>query len=149
MPTEVLLMADVPDLGAQGDIVKAADGYARNYLLPRKLAEAVTPAARARLAKLRERQEADRGAVLAQAQALAGRLATISCTIPVKTGEDEKLYGSVTASDIAQAAAEQGVELDRHKIELVSPIKELGVFEVPVKLHPEVEANLKVWIVEE
>ena len=149
MATEVLLMADVPDLGAQGEIVKVADGYARNYLVPRELAEAVTPAARARLAKLRERQEAAGGAELAQAQALAGRLATISCTIPVKTGEDEKLYGSVTASDVAQAAADQGVNIDRHKIELEAPIKELGVFDVPVKLHPEVEATVKVWVVEE
>lgn len=149
MATEVLLMSDVPDLGSEGTVVTVADGYARNYLIPKKLAALVTKAAHTRLAKLREQREQVRRDELAAARALAVKLAGCSCTIAVKTGEDEKLYGSVSNSDIARALEKQGVEIDRHKIELKDPLKELGVFDVTVKLHPEVDASVKVWIVEE
>jgi large subunit ribosomal protein L9 len=149
MSVEVLLMDDVQDLGLQGQVVAVSDGYARNYLIPGKLAEPVSAAARARLAKLREKQAQRRQALLEEAQELAGRLAGVACTIPVKVGETEKLYGSVTTGDIARVVGEQGIVLDRHAIVLEEPIKELGVFDVPVKLHPEVTASLKVWVVEE
>jgi large subunit ribosomal protein L9 len=149
MATEVLLMADVPDLGAEGSVVNVADGYARNYLFPKKLAAPVTKGAHARLAVLRENREKARSEELAAARELAGRLSGCSCTIAVKTGTDEKMYGSVSNADIAQALEKQGMVIDRHKIELDAPLKELGVFDVRVKLRADVNATVKVWIVEE
>ncbi len=149
MATEVLLMDDVNDLGTAGDVVRVADGYARNFLIPQKLAEPVTKAARARLAKLQEAREARRAAERNAAAEVANRLAAVRCTIAVKTGEDGKLYGSVTASDIAEAVLAEGVEIDKHSIALEGAIKELGVFDVTVKLHPDVQTGLKVWVVEE
>lgn len=149
MATEVLLMSDVANLGAEGDVVQVADGYARNYLLPKSLAAPVNEATRRRLEKLRKEREAELKARLQGALEAAKRLENVSCTIPVKTGEDEKLYGSVGVEDIAEALQKQGVELDKHLLQLEKPIKELGVFDIPVKLHPDVDVAVKVWIVEE
>jgi large subunit ribosomal protein L9 len=149
MGTEVLLMSDVESLGAAGDVVTVSDGYARNYLLPRKLAAPVTAAARAKLAKLQQERAAIRKAELDEARKLAARLAAVSCTVTAKTGEEGKLYGSVTTADIAATLAAQGIEIDRHKIVLEAPLKDLGVFDVKVKVHTDVEATVKVWIVEE
>jgi len=149
MASEVLLMADVAGLGSEGQVVKVADGYARNCLFPRHLAAPVTEATRRRLAKLQRERESARQAELKDARELAARLEKISCTIAVKTGEDGKMYGSATVADVAGALKEQGVALDKHQILLEQPIRELGVFDVGVKLHPEVRATVKVWIVEE
>ncbi|MCK5528709.1 MAG: 50S ribosomal protein L9 [Kiritimatiellae bacterium] len=149
MATELLLMENVPNLGNEGDVVNVADGYARNYLVPKKIAEKVTAAARARLAKLMEQRAEERKLELAGARALADKLAKASCTITVKTGEDDKLYGSVNNADIAKSLSEQGIEIDRHIIVVEEPIKELGVFDVKVKLHADVNATVKVWIVGE
>jgi len=149
MATEVILMADVANLGAEGDVVTVSDGYARNYLFPRKLAAPVTEATRRRLAKIRIEREAARRMQLEKARELAARLAKVSCTIPVKAAENEKLYGSVTAADIAEALKKQDIEIDRHCLVLDSPIKALGIYDVKVKLHPEVETSIKVWVVEE
>ncbi len=149
MAKEVLLMTNIPDLGSEGDVVTVADGYARNYLLPRDLAAPVTEQTRRRLAKLqREREEADRSA-LAEARKFAAKLAKVSCTLAVKVGKDEKMYGSVTTTEISEALKLQGTEIDRHNLVLENPIKDLGVFNIPVRLHPEVEATIKVWVVEE
>ena len=149
MARELILMADVEDLGIEGAKVKVSDGYARNYLIPRKLAVPVTHAALKRLEKNRLarelRQKTDREA----AQAAAEALEKISCTITVKVGENDKLFGSVTAADIADNLKRQGLELDKRKIHLTEPIRELGVYSVKVKPHPEVEATLKVWVVGE
>jgi len=142
-------MADVRDLGAEGDIVTVADGYARNYLLPRKLAAPVSEATRRRLAKMRQDREAAEAAALQAAQELAARLAEASCTIAVKTGEEGKLYGSVTGADIAAALAEQDLHVDKHVVLLEQPIRELGVFDVKIRLHPDMEGTVKVWVVEE
>lgn len=149
MATEVLLMSDVKDLGAEGDVVHVADGYARNYLFPQKLGAPVTEATRRQLEKLRRDREEQRKAELQAAGELANHIQTLSITIAVKTGEDGKLFGSVTNADIAEALKKQGVELDRHKLELEQPLRELGVFDVKVRLHPEVEGSVKVWVVEE
>ncbi len=149
MAIEVLLMEDVPHLGAQGDVVKVADGYARNYLLPRKLAAPATEAMRRRLTKLQRDREAQRQAALTDAQNLARRLEGVSVTLRVKTSGEERLYGSVTAQDIANLLQEQGIALDRSMILLEHPIKELGVYDVPVRLHAEVQTTVKVWVVEE
>src|SRR6056297_2059223 len=127
MAIEVLLMQDIENLGAEGEVVKVSEGYARNYLLPRDMAAPVTEGTRRRLAKIqREREEANQRE-LEGAQELANRLQAISCTISVKTGEDDKMYGSVTSQDIADVLKEQGIEIDRHKLQLDEPIKELGV----------------------
>jgi len=149
MATEVLLMADIPDLGSEGDVVTVADGYARNLLFPRKLGAPVSAAARKRLAKMRREREARRQEELERAGEMAKRLENVSCTIPVKTGEDEKLYGSVTAADVSAMLKEQGIDIDKRDLVIDKPIKELGVFNVKVKLHPDVEAGVKVWVVEE
>jgi len=149
MVTEVLLMKDVESLGSEGDVVQVADGYARNYLLPRKLGAPVTEVTRRRLARIREERETKLKAEIEAATNLAKRLAGVSCTTVVKTAEDGKMYGSVTTSDISDALKAQGIDLDRHDLLLERPIKELGVFDVDVKLHPEVKATVKVWVVEE
>jgi len=149
MVTEVLLMADVQDLGAEGDVVQVADGYARNYLLARKLGAPVTAATRRSLKKLQENRDAARKAETASAAALAARLAKTSCTIVVKVGKDDQMFGSVTTADIAESLQEQEIEIDRHKLVLEEPIKELGVYDIKVKLHPDVDASVKVWVVEE
>lgn len=149
MALELILMADVEGLGLEGQTVKVTEGYARNYLLPRKLAVGISHAALKRLEKNRlerdRRQQKDRAA----AQALAESLEQVSCTITVKVGDNDKLFGSVNANDIADTLKAQKIELDRRKIHLAEPIRELGVYTVKVKLHPEVEASLKVWVVGE
>lgn len=149
MATEVLLMTDIVDLGAEGNVVKVADGYARNYLLPRKLAAPVTEATRRRLAKIQRDREEARRTELTRAREMARRMENVACTLAVKTVENQKLYGSVTAVHIADALKEQGIEIDKQCLILDTPIKELGVFNVKVKLHPEVESAIKVWVVEE
>ena len=149
MATEILLMADVDGLGGEGDVVTVADGYARNYLVPRNLAAPVTEATRRRLAKVRRDREAAVAETLAAARQDAAELDGVSCTITVKTGEDDKLYGSVSAADITRALAEQGIELDKQALVLDQPIKELGCFDVKVELHEEVDAFVKVWVVED
>ena len=149
MATEVLLMADVPDLGSEGDVVRVSDGYARNKLYPRKLAAPVTEVTRRRLAKMQKERDEAHKLQLSQARDVAARLEKASCTIAVKAGENEKLYGSVATADIAEALKQQGIVIEKHCIALAEPIRTLGIFEVPVRLHPEVEAKLKVWVVEE
>jgi large subunit ribosomal protein L9 len=149
MATEVLLMRNVEGLGNEGDVVKVADGYARNYLLPGKLAAPVTAGTRRQLEKMQAEREAEAKQKIETARNMANVLQTVSCTIPVKVGEGEKLFGSVTTGDIAEALRGQSLEIDRHLIALDEPIRELGVYDVPVKLHPEVNAKVKVWVVEE
>lgn len=146
---EVLLMVNVPDVGTEGQVVSVADGYARNYLFPRKMAEAVTNAARARLAKAQKQREAERQAAAEKVRFVAEKLAGVSCTIPAKTSESDKLYGSVTAAEIAENLKGQGFEVAREAILLEAPIKALGVYTVDVRLSDEVKVPLKVWVTEE
>jgi large subunit ribosomal protein L9 len=149
MSKELLLMADVAGLGAEGEVVTVSDGYARNCLLPQKLAAPVSEGTKRRIAKQRELREAQHQAEVAGARGMAQRLAGVSCTLTVKTGGDGKMFGSVTTTHIADALKGQGIELDKHGLLLEAPIKELGVYDVKVKLHPEVQASVKVWVVEE
>jgi len=149
MAKELILMADVEGLGLEGQTVKVTEGYARNYLLPRKLAASVSNAALKRLEKNRLERESRQQKDRAAAQTLAQTLEQASCTIPVKVGDNDKLFGSVNANDIADTLKAQKIDLDRRKIHLAEPIRELGVYTVKVKLHPEVEASLKVWVVGE
>lgn len=149
MAVELILIEKVEGLGVEGDVVRVAEGYARNYLLPRKLAAPVTEAERRRIERRQRERQAQQSRDMEQAQGLAVAINQMSCTIPVKVGEGGKLFGSVTAADIADALKAQNVEVDRKALELAEPIRELGVFTVPVRLHPDVQAELKVWIVEE
>lgn len=155
MPVEVILMSDVKDLGAEGAVVRVADGFARNYLLPQKLAAPVTEATRRRLVKIRrEREEANRKA-LERARSQSGLLAKAAreglFTIRAKAGagEADVLYGSVTVNDIQAILAENKFEVEKKDIGLAEPIKTLGAYDIPVKLHPEVECVIKVWVVED
>jgi large subunit ribosomal protein L9 len=146
---EVILREHVEHLGRRGEIVKVADGYARNYLLPRKLALPATEANRKwvererRIAEMRDREEKT------AAEAIAMRLSALEITVPRRTGENDQLYGSVTNADIAELLAARGFEIDRRKILLPDPIKQLGEVTVPVKLHREVVAQLRVVVVKE
>lgn len=150
MATELLLAADVENLGRTGDLVKVADGYARNYLVPRGLAEPVTDAARRRIAKIKAEQERVRKELLAAANKLAEALKDASVTIRAKVAEEENLYGSVDAAQIAKAIQLLGFpEIEAGMVELEENIKTLGTYDVPVKLHPEVTQTVKVWVVAE
>ncbi len=146
MNVQVILSEDLPNLGRTGDVVKVRAGYARNYLLPRKLAvEADQKNLRAfehqkRIAS--RRREAKR----TDAMAIKAKIEALSITINARAGEEGKLFGSVTNIDIERAVREQGVDIERRKIVLPEPIKQLGDFTVPVKLDSEVEANLKVTV---
>ena len=146
---KLILREDVENLGKIGEIVEVAGGYGRNYLLPRGLA------VKASTKNLKE-QEHQKKFIQARmdrqkkdAQEKAGSLDSVSCTISRKTGEDEKLYGSVTSRDIEEALREEGVSIDRKRISLEEPLKKLGVYTVPVKLHADVTGNIKVWVVKE
>ena len=149
MSIEVPLMSDVPDLGKAGAVVKVADGYARNFLLPRGLAAPVTPAAMRRLEKLRKEREQLAKLQIAEAHAKASKLDGVSVTIRAKTIDGEKLYGSVTVAEIVAALSAQGVNVDRSQVELAEPLKQTGAVDLTVRLHPEVAATIKVWIVKE
>ncbi len=149
MPTEVLLMQEMPNLGEEGAVVKVADGYARNFLFPRKLAAPVTTAARKRLEALRKAREAERKATFADAKRKAAALKDASITIRAKTSDGEALYGSVSAGDIAAAVSELGEPVERAMVQLEHPIKALGTYDVPLRIHPDVSASVKVWVVEE
>ena len=149
MSKEVILMADVEGLGAEGEIVRVAEGYARNYLLPRKKAAAVNAATKRLVEKMKAERIEREAAAKADAETLAAKLATVSVTISMKTGENGKLFGSVSASDVLAALAQQGITLDKKQLSMPSPLRELGVFDIPIKLTADVESKCKVWVVEE
>ena len=147
MAIELILLEDIEDLGKAGDKVNVAPGYARNYLLPQGLAEKITPGALRQIEARRERIEAKRKQELEAAQALAAKIEETEISIPMQAGDDEQLFGSVTTHLIADALKEQGIEVESRKIKLESPIKELGLFNIAIKVHSDVEAAAKVWVV--
>ena len=146
---EVLLIKDMATLGREGDMVTVASGYARNFLIPKGWAVAASE----RTLKLQEKIRAERLAREAherrEFEELAEKLSSVSLTTPVKVGEDEQLYGSVTTQDISALLQEEGFEIDRKKIVLENPIKALGVYAIELRLHPEVTATIKLWVVKE
>ena len=146
---EVILRENIDKLGARGQIVKVADGYARNYLLPKRLAVEATEANKKIIAQQREawlRQEAK---LAADAAELGKLVQNLVLTIPAKAGEHDQLFGSVTAIDIAEAFARQNFNIDRKKIHLAEPIKTLGEFKVPVRLHRDVTVEVTVQVVKQ
>ncbi|HEY5653612.1 MAG TPA: 50S ribosomal protein L9 [Pontiella sp.] len=149
MAVEVLLMDQVDGLGIEGDVVKVADGYARNFLFPKGIATEVTEGKKRQIEKKRLERLAQLEKEKTAADELAKKIEAIECTISAKVGESGKMFGSVGVPQILEKLAEQGLELDKSKIALEAPLHELGVFDISIKLHPEVVATLKVWIVEE
>ena len=146
---EVILREDVQHLGHAGEVVKVKDGYARNYLLPKGLAYPATEANKRKITYESERIAKQRAAEKTAAEAEAARLVDIHLTFPVKVGEEDKLYGSVTASDIQRKLEEMGIHVEKRKIDLAEPIRELGEFRVGIKIHPDVRPEIRVTVVKE
>ena len=144
---EVILIQDVESLGLAGQVVRVADGYARNKLIPANWAVKATPSNLKMMEKKRAEYEVRAMKEKERAAELAKKIEALNVTIAQKAGEKDKLYGSVTTMDLAASMAEQGVDIDRRKIKMVEPIKSLGDFDVQVKLHTEVVANLKVSVI--
>ncbi|MGE5553781.1 MAG: 50S ribosomal protein L9 [Betaproteobacteria bacterium] len=144
---KVILKKDVPNLGKRGDTVEVSEGYARNYLIPRDLAAVASEGALKALAVERRAAEAKKAREEAEARELRERLAKLEVVIPAKLGEAGRLFGSVTAKDVVEALLKQGIELDKRKLELAEPIKQLGTYRVPVKLHPKVHLELAVRVI--
>lgn len=144
---EVILREHVDNLGRRGEVVKVADGYARNFLFPRKLALAVTAENKRQIERERVRAEVKDTEELAEAQTLRTRLEAIELAIGRRVGENETLYGSVTSVDIAEALAARDVTVDRRRIQLAEPLKTLGEHQVPIKIHRDITAQLKVKVV--
>jgi large subunit ribosomal protein L9 len=146
---EVILREHVEHVGRRGEIVKVADGYARNYLLPRKLALLATEGNKKHVERERKIVEAREAAEKGQAEGIAARLTNLDIVISRRVGDTEQLYGSVTAADIADFLKTQGFEIDRRKLILPEPIKAIGEHTVPLKLHREVTVPLKVRVAKE
>ena len=144
---EIILRQAIEKLGNPGDIVKVSPGFARNYLLPRGLAYEATPGNRKRIEQERQRLESAENERRSAAQEMAERLEQVSLTFSARVGDEGKLFGSVTAGDIAQQLEAQGIHIERRQIDLHEPIKTLGVYRVPVKLHADVKPELKVWVI--
>lgn len=145
----VILRENVENLGRIGDLVKVSDGYARNFLLPRNLVVAADEANKAAIEHQKKALEKKRMAQKGAAQEVAKRLEEVSCTITRKVGENDKLFGSVSNADIAEALKAQGFAVEKRWIQIDNPIKTLGVHPITVKLEPEVSATVKVWVVKE
>ena len=144
---QVILTRDVPDLGSAGDVVIVKPGYGSNYLVPKKLAVLATMRNRRQLDHQRRIIEAQVARERAEAATLSRRLEGRPITLTRLVGEDDKIFGSVTAKDIADKLADEGIKIDRRQLQLESPLKALGVYEVGVKLHRDVTSQIKVWVV--
>jgi len=144
---KIILREDVPDLGAVGELVTVKDGYARNYLIPRKLAVKADTKNVHQFDHQKRLIETNRAKLKGIATDLAGQLGKVSCTIPMLVGEQDKLFGSVTTKDIEEALGQEGIQISRKQIVLEEPIRNLGVYTVGVRLHTDVSAQFKVWVV--
>jgi large subunit ribosomal protein L9 len=144
---KVILIEDVKDVGTMGDVADVREGYARNFLFPRKLAKPSTDGNLKVIEDIKKKKNLIVVKEKKEAEQLKEKLSLISCTISVEAGEDDKLFGSVTTQDIMKAFELEGFLIDKKKINLDDPIKKLGVYHVSIKLHPEVTAEAKVWVV--
>ncbi|MBN2467378.1 MAG: 50S ribosomal protein L9 [Deltaproteobacteria bacterium] len=146
---KVILLEDDPRLGKIGDVIQVKDGYARNHLIPRKVA---VPASSQNLKSLTHQKsliQQKQNRVKKEAEVIAEKIEGLSCTIAKPAGEEDKLFGAVTSLDIVESLKEENIPVDRKKILLEEPIKTLGIYKVPIKLHPEVTAHLKIWVVKQ
>jgi large subunit ribosomal protein L9 len=146
---QVILLENVPSLGKAGDLVKVSDGYGRNYLIPQKKALLATEKSLKVIEHQKRQVQQRMEKTKKDTEKVGQRIEKLSCTFVKTVGESGKLFGSVTSMDIENFLKENGIEVDRKKISLEEPIKNLGMFTVPIKLHSEVTANLKVWVVQE
>jgi large subunit ribosomal protein L9 len=143
---EVILKEDVNNLGHRGDVVKVADGYGRNFLLPKKLAMEATAANKAVIEQMKASAVRRSAKEKSEAEALVGQLNNVSLLFERKVGEHDQLFGSVTSADVAHALEAKGFTIDRRKVHLEEPLKQLGEFHIPVKLHREVTAHVAVTV---
>jgi large subunit ribosomal protein L9 len=145
---EVILRQAVEKLGHPGDIVKVSSGFARNFLLPRGVAYEATPGNKKRIAQEKDRLEAAENARIAAAQEMAAKIEAIQLTFSARVGEEGKLFGSVTSADIAHQLEAQGYTMiEKRMIDMPEPIRALGVYKVPIKLHADVKPEIKVWVI--
>jgi large subunit ribosomal protein L9 len=146
---EVILRQAIENLGNPGDVVTVKPGYARNFLLPRGLAYEATPGNLKRIAAERQRLEAAENTRRDSARELAQRIEEVSLTFSARVGDEGKLFGSITATDIAHQLEAQGVQVEKRQIDLHDPIKTLGVFRVPIRLHADVRPEVRVWVIKQ
>jgi len=146
---EVILRRAVENLGKPGDVVKVKNGYARNYLLPHNLAYEATPGNLKRIQQERARLDAAENQRRDSAQEVATKLEQVSLTFSARVGEEGKLFGSVTAADIAQQLEQQGFHIEKRQIDLHEAIKSLGVYRVPIRLHADVKPEIRVWVIKQ
>ncbi|MCM3720136.1 50S ribosomal protein L9 [Fictibacillus phosphorivorans] len=146
---KVIFLQDVKGKGKKGEVKNVSEGYARNFLFPKNLASEATPGAMAALQGMKKSEEKKQQAQLEEAEALKAKLAEMTVTIKTKTGEGGRVFGSVTSKQIADGLKEQGIKIDKRKIELAEPIKSLGYTNVPIKIHSKVTGTVKVHVTEE
>ncbi|MFP4162988.1 MAG: 50S ribosomal protein L9 [Chitinispirillaceae bacterium] len=146
---EVVLKKDYQNLGKAMDIVSVKNGYARNYLIPQGIADIATEGNKKQIAELKRLSEKREELQLSEARELAKKIEQTPCTIPVKVGEEEKIYGSVSAQDISEFLKKEGFGVEKRQVALQEPIKKLGVYTVDINLFRDVSAKLKVWVVKE
>jgi len=144
---KLVLVEDVPDIGKTGDIIDAKDGYARNYLIPKSLAVEATAANMKTIDGKKEKQKAQKEKIKQDAIELAKKIAAASCTISMQAGEDDKLFGTVTGQNISEALKQESIIVDKKDIMISQAINKLGIYNVEIKLHPEVVQELKVWVI--
>jgi large subunit ribosomal protein L9 len=146
---EVILRQAVENLGKPGDVVKVSNGFGRNFLLPRGVAFEATAGNLKRIAQEKERLEAAETERRSSAQTLATKLEAVSLTFSARVGEDGKLFGSVTAADIVHQLETQGFQIEKRQIDLHEPLRTLGVFRVPVRLHADVKPEIRIWVIKQ
>ena len=146
---EIILREHVDNLGRRGEVVNVAAGYARNYLLPRELALLVTANNRRQIERERKLADVREAEEKQSAEAFAAKIGAVTCVVARRVGDQDALYGSVTAADIAECLASQGIEVDKRKVQLDDPIKQLGDFTVPIRVHREVTAQVALKVVQE
>ena len=144
---KIILIEDVETIGQAGEVVEVKDGHARNYLIPQGLAAVATPVNVRMADQLKQRKVAKLEKEKKEIEEFAAKIASTSCTITVKVGHDDKLHGTVTSANIADALKQEGIEVDKRNIVIAEPISILGVYTIPIHLHPEVTAKVKVWVV--
>jgi len=145
----IILTEDVESLGSAGDLLKVKDGFARNYLIPGGKAMVATTQNVKMLEHQKQLVQSKLNKLKREAEQLARKIGDVSCTVAKPVGEEDKIFGAVTAADIQSGLAHEGITIDKRRILLDEPLKNLGIFTVPIKLHPDVTAQLKVWVVKE
>jgi len=146
---EIVLLKDYEKLGKAMDVISVKDGFARNYLIPQGVAVAASEGNKKKVAEAKLRAEQKEDKKIKEAQEIAKKIEQVPCTIPVKVGEEEKIFGSVTAQDISDFLKKEGFNVEKNNVELDEPIKQLGVYNIKINLYKNASAKLKVWVVKE